>query len=89
MFKSVLALFFPKVCVGCQSFLLANEKVICTLCRHEMPLTKHHLNPKNEAFMKFYGRVPVEFVATLLYYHKRGIVQEIIHSLKYRGQEEV
>jgi ComF family protein len=39
--------------------------------------------------MKFYGRVPVSFVATLFYYHKRGIVQEIIHSLKYRGKEEI
>ena len=89
MFKSILALFFPKVCVGCKSFLLANENVICTHCRHEIPLTNHHLYPENEAFMKFYGRVPVSFVATLFYYHKRGIVQEIIHSLKYRGKEEI
>jgi len=89
MFKSVLALFFPKVCVGCQSFLLVNENVICSVCRHEMPLTKHLSNPENEAFMTFYGRVPVEFVAALLYYHKRGIVPELIHSLKYRGHEEV
>ena len=89
MFKSLVNLFFPPVCAGCHSFLLSNENVICTLCRHNMPLTNHHLNPENEAFKKFYGRIPVEYASALLYFHKRGIVQELIHNLKYKGQEEI
>lgn len=63
--------------------------MICTLCRHNIPLTNHHLNPENEAFKKFYGRIPVEHVSALLYFHKKGIVQELIHSLKYRGHQEI
>lgn len=89
MFKSLVNLFFPPVCNGCHSFLLSNENVICTLCRHNIPLTNHHLNPENEAFKKFYGRIPVEYTSALLYFHKRGIVQELIHNLKYKGQEEI
>lgn len=89
MFKSLVNLFFPPVCTGCHSFLLSNENVICTLCRHNIPLTNHHLNPENEAFKKFYGRIPVEYTSALLYFHKRGIVQELIHNLKYKGQEEI
>lgn len=89
MFKSIINLFFPKVCSGCKSFLLTNENVICTICRHNVPLTNHHLNPENEAFKKFYGRIPVESVSALLYFHKKGIVQELIHSLKYRGHQEI
>lgn len=89
MFKSIINLFFPPVCSGCHSLLVSNENVICTLCRHNIPLTNHHLNPENEAFKKFYGRIPVEYVSALLYFHKKGIVQELIHSLKYRGQEEI
>jgi ComF family protein len=54
-----------------------------------MPLTQHHKNPENDAFKKFYGRIPVEHVSALLYFHKKGIVQELIHSLKYRGQEAI
>ena len=54
-----------------------------------MPLTNHHLNSENEAFKKFYGRIPVEYASALLYFHKRGIVQELIHNLKYKGQEEI
>jgi ComF family protein len=89
MFKSLLYLFFPPICAGCKTVLIANENVICTKCRHEIPLTQHHLNSENEAFKKFYGRIPVEHVSALLYFHKKGIVQELIHSLKYRGQEAI
>ena len=89
MFKNIINLFFPPVCAGCHSFLISNENVICTQCRHNIPLTNHHLNPENEAFKKFYGRIPVEYTSALLYFNKKGIVQELIHNLKYKGQEQI
>ena len=89
MFESIINLFFPKVCSGCSSFLLSNENVICTVCRHDIPLTNHHLNAENEAFKKFYGRIPVIHTSALFYFHKKGIVQELIHNLKYKGHEEI
>ena len=89
MIQSIINLFFPKACAGCNSFLLKDEIVICTTCRHEIPLTNHHLNQNNEAFNKFYGRIPVNFVSCLVYFHKKGIVQEMIHKLKYRGHQEI
>jgi len=89
MFHDFLNLLFPKVCAGCKAFLLKNEEVICTVCRHEIPLSQFHLNTENIAFKMFYGRIPVEFVSPMLLFHKKGIVQEIIHSLKYRGHQEI
>lgn len=89
MFDSLINILFPKVCAGCNGYLLSNENVICTVCRHEIPLTNHYLNPENEGFKKFYGKVPIEFAATFVYFHKKGIVQEMIHNLKYRGHEEI
>ena len=89
MINSLINLFFPKVCAGCKSFIGTNEYVVCTVCRHELPLTNHHLNPENEAFKKFYGRIPVENVSAFLYFHKKGMVQEMIHNLKYKGHEEI
>ena len=47
------------------------------------------MNAENEAFKKFYGRIPVEYTSAMLYFHKKGIVQELIHNLKYKGQEEI
>jgi len=89
MFTLLKNLFFPAVCAGCDAFLLFNEKTICTFCRHEIPLTFHFLNPGNEAIKKFYGKIPVEFAAAFVHFHKKGIVQELIHNLKYRGIEEI
>ena len=89
MFKSIINLFFPKVCSGCNSFLLTNENVICTHCRHDIPLTNHHLIVDNDAFKKFYGRIPVLHASALFYFHKKGIVQQLIHNLKYKGHEEI
>lgn len=89
MFQNLLNLFFPKACAGCQSFLLSDELVICSQCRHEIPLTNHHNIEENEVMQKFYGRIPLEFGTSLFYFHKKGIVQEMMHKLKYKGQEEI
>ena len=89
MLQSLINLFFPKACAGCDSILLTNEKVICTQCRHNAPLTNFHNYPNNEAFLKFYGRLDIEFASALLYFQKKGIVQELIHKLKYKGHQEI
>ncbi len=89
MINSLINLFFPQACLGCSQFLLENETVICTQCRHEISLTHHHLHPENEASIKLYGRVPLEHASALMYFHKKGIVQDLIHNLKYRGHQEI
>lgn len=68
---------------------MTNETVLCTQCRHEMPLTQYHLDKNNEAVKKFYGKIEVEHVSAFLYFIKKGMVQELIHNLKYKGHEEI
>lgn len=89
MLKNILNLFFPEVCFGCDGILLAGESVICTACRHEIPLTNHCFQFENEMYKRFYGRVPVEFVGAKLFFHKKGIVQKLIYNLKYFGHQEI
>ena len=89
MLKHLINLFFPRICAGCTTILLTNESIICTSCRHNLPLANHHLAHENEAYKKFYGRIPVEHASAFLYFHKKGIVQELIHKLKYKGHEEI
>ena len=89
MFSDLINLFFPKSCAGCDSLLMREECVLCTKCRHEIPLTNHHNIERNEVIQKFYGRIPLEFGAAFFYFQKKGIVQEMIHKLKYKGHEEI
>ena len=37
----------------------------------------------------FYGRVAVENATALLRFSKKGLTQELLHNLKYRGQEQI
>ena len=89
MINSLFNLFFPQACLGCSQFLSQNETVICTHCRHDIPLTNQHLHTEHEATAKLYGRLPIEHISALMYFHKKGIVQELIHNLKYRGHQEI
>jgi ComF family protein len=89
MLKNLINLLFPKLCAGCNSLLLQNEVLICTNCRHELPLTQHHLMNNNYIAKKFYGIIPIEFCSAMLYFHKDGIVQNLIHHLKYKNRPEI
>lgn len=87
--KNLLNLFFPPVCEGCKSLLSDNELIICSSCRHELPLTNFHFDDKEAAKKVLYGRVNLLNATALLHFSKKGIVQELLHNLKYRGHEQI
>ncbi|EGV42292.1 ComF family protein [Bizionia argentinensis JUB59] len=89
MFTALLNLFFPKVCYGCNGLLHDNELYACTACRHNFPITNFHLNKDNTLLKVFYGRVPIESATALLRFEKKGITQNLIHNLKYKGYEDI
>jgi ComF family protein len=89
MLHDIINLFYPKVCKGCENILLENEKVICTICRHEIPLTNQHKTVENENFNRFYGRINIQSANSLFYYNKKGITQQLIHNLKFNGHQEI
>lgn len=89
MLKNLLKLLFPVLCHGCNELLVQEEKNICTTCNHNLPYTNHHKNTKNDTFNTFYGIVNLEFAFSMLYFHHDGIVQKLIHQLKYKGREEI
>jgi len=85
----MLNLLFPKVCGGCRSPLLKTETIICTQCRHSLPIACHHRTSNNAMKNVFYGRFPLEQATALLQFQKRGITQQLLHNLKYRGQYKI
>lgn len=89
MFNALLNLFFPKVCFACNNHLNDNENDVCTSCRHSLPVTNFHFNNDDTVLKTFYGRVKVENATALLRFEKKGIVQHLIHELKYKGHENI
>ncbi|MFH4963505.1 phosphoribosyltransferase family protein [Gaetbulibacter sp. M235] len=89
MLKSIINLFFPKVCYTCHELLNDNELDLCTNCRNNLPVTDFHFNDNDTVLKIFYGRVKVENATALLRFEKKGMVQQLIHGLKYKGQEQI
>lgn len=87
--KEIFNLFFPKVCEACRSMLSDNEDTICTYCRHDLPVTNFHFTNEDAVKKVLYGRVKLEHATALFYFSKKGIVQQLIHNLKYRGHENI
>ena len=89
MFHDFINLLYPQICTTCENVLLKNEKVICTSCLHELPVTNFKADRENPVSKIFYGRITIENATSLLLFEKKGMVQQLIHNLKYRGQEEI
>ncbi len=85
----MLNVLFPKVCNGCKKILLKAENTLCTQCLHRLPLIGHHKTANQSMKNIFYGRFMVENATALLQFQKKGITQEILHNLKYKGQKEI
>ncbi|WP_317173820.1 ComF family protein [Kordia aestuariivivens] len=87
--NNILSSFFPEICLGCSAKLMHQEQHICTKCRHNLPFTSFHKHHQNPVLNTFYGRVPIENATALLHYKKNGMVQQLLHQLKYKGRQEI
>lgn len=87
--KDFFYIFYPKICANCKEQLLQNEKTICTFCRHDLPLTNFQSYTKNKVSSIFLGRITIEKAYSLLFFRKKSSTKNLIHELKYKGNEEV
>ena len=85
----MLNLLFPKICSGCQGPLNTGETVLCLTCVHSLPVASFHKTGSHFLHDKFYGRIALRNATALIYFQKRGITQQLLHNLKYRGQKEI
>lgn len=89
MLKSIVNLFFPKVCYACHNLLNDNEDTICMDCRHDLPITNFHFDNNDSVQKALYGRAKIENGTALFRFEKKGNVQRLIHNLKYKDHEHI
>jgi ComF family protein len=82
-------LFYPRLCEGCRKPLLQDEEVLCISCTDELPLTNYHHIADNETAIRFAGRVPFAYASSLAYFATDGLLQHLIHGLKYQKKKEI
>jgi ComF family protein len=84
-----ISLFFPEFCLGCSSALVRGEEILCTNCILELPRTGYHFQENNPITVKFIGRLPIKYAGAFLRFRKTGIVQKLLHHLKYSNHPEI
>jgi ComF family protein len=83
------SLFFPGYCGGCRQLLGREEAGICTTCLMRLPRTRMHDHPDNRAEKLLWGRANVLFASAFLHMPRKGLTHQLIHELKYRGNQQV
>jgi len=82
-------LLFPEHCNACGVQLVHGEKKICIRCLYDLPYTDFHLFADNPVAKLFWGRIPLQSAMALLYFRKGSKVQDLIHDIKYKGNQEL
>lgn len=84
-----VTLFFPNHCLGCSNSLSKGEEILCTRCILELPKTKYHEQVDNVIKSRLSGRIPLAYAMAFLRFRKTGIVQHLLHQLKYNNHPEI
>lgn len=82
------ALFVPRRCAGCDGTLLRFEECLCTTCLADLPFTRFHDDPANRVEQLFWGKASLAAASALLQFSATGMVQRILHRMKYRQDLE-
>lgn len=85
---SVLHLFYPHQCLGCNSDTLPKEVLLCARCMATLPHTHFAKEVNNPVEALFTGRLTVQAAFAAFYFNKGTLVQQLIHHLKYKGHAE-
>lgn len=84
-----MALFLPRRCAACDTGLMRFEECLCLGCLQDLPRTRFHQDPLNRVERLFHGKVQLEAASALLHFSRRGMVQRMLHRLKYANDRNV
>ncbi len=87
--EAAACLFFPHHCAGCGTDRLDKQTKICLRCLHHLPHTHFTTQVDNPIEKIFWGRTRVQAATSLFFYSQDSILQELLHQLKYRGNQEL
>lgn len=89
LFENLFHTLYPDLCLGCNKQPKTRDSSFCTQCLHDLPYTDHFDVQPNVVYNHFKGRVPLNHAAAILIFTEGGIVQNLLHQLKYKGRREI
>ena len=83
------SLFFPNVCLNCQTATVRAADLLCVACEAQLPLTDSWQQPENDVTDRLAGRLPVVYGASAYTFRDGTVCQQLIHALKYHNRPDV
>lgn len=87
-FSDFISLFYPKTCSACGDVISKGENWLCTPCILDMPKSDYWLDLNNPVNQLFWGKTKIEFASAFLLFTKGSKYRNLIHRLKYQGDQE-
>lgn len=87
--SQLLQALLPTTCAACGRVLVDGESQLCLHCLTQMVSTGFSDVPNNPAEMRLAGLPNLVAATSLLHYRKSGIVQKVIHSMKFHGNSDL
>lgn len=87
--SSLSHIFYPHVCRGCGSDLIESHQLLCLHCIADLPLTDFASHASNPLEKTFWGRIHFDSAMSLLYFTPRSLTQQLVHQIKYKGQQKL
>ena len=87
--QGITHLFYPRMCEGCCKPLLTTEKILCISCSMQLPETGYPDIEDNETASRFAGRIPFVYATSYAYFTSDGLLQHLLHGLKYKDKKEI
>lgn len=87
--RALIQLIYPSLCAACKQVLAQQESCICSSCIYKLPYTNYHHIAENPLEKIFWGRIKIEEINSLLYFEKASKTQQLMHNLKYKGEQDI
>jgi ComF family protein len=87
--EDFIALFYPRCCFACCEPLMKGEELLCSGCLVQLPKTSYHRWAENPVMSRLAGRLPLRSAFAFLKFMKGGVVQRLLHELKYNNRPEI
>jgi len=88
-FGDFLTLFFPDSCVGCKHGLAIGEDLLCSRCVDGLPYLDYWRQPENPLSRRLVTAIAFAHAVALLRFQPGGLVQNLLHALKYGNHPEI
>ena len=84
----LLQTLFPSYCRGCRK-AIPTKTTLCLHCLSELPTTNFHLSNSNPLMKLLQKLTPISYATSLFFFEQQGLVQQLIHQLKYMNGEQL